>query len=352
MLVDDVFDKRPKLNLPPYFPGEEILKPLRQRLSKAEIFAFDRNAVAMAANVALSKPSSILAAFPWIHLPHEFTWIEMANVDLRDAMADLGSPNLQRENTMTTIERSGFLIRMVEKGDQREMIADYVHRDRTPEGRVLTDLSPVRLRIKMTGRGLEDFTEEFPEILKKARELPEGVKISGRVREHHRLLKVDEEELQAETEINDRITAEPHPDMSAMKEAGLRLMGAAKVALLEQRQADEAIYLFKLFALPALILLNCRNAIETEEVKPTLQQNRHRRLRGKKPLIAYQNVRIKLTAAQRRRTSRDFAGDTQSFIRGTLVSGHFKVRKTGIFWWSPHARRGYGAVIKRRIVTE
>ena len=38
-------------------------------------------------------------------------------------------------------------------------------------------------------------------------------------------------------------------------------------------------------------------------------------------------------------------------VPSRLSTYGFKVRKTGIFWWSPHARRGWGAVTKRRVVT-
>src|SRR3546814_6390006 len=37
-------------------------------------------------------------------------------------------------------------------------------------------------------------------------------------------------------------------------------------------------------------------------------------------------------------TGGGFRSGDDSWIRGSLVRGHFKVRKTGIFWWCPHAR--------------
>lgn len=344
MLVDDVFEKRPKLSLPDYFPGDEILNPLRRRLTKAEVYVFDRDAVAMTANVALSKPSSVLGALPWIRLPFDNIWIEFANSDLRDSLAALGSPNLQAPNTMAYIERSGFLVR---KDGDHALLVDYVHRDRN-ERFTLTDLSPVQLRFELVGLAPED----FPDLLLEARKRQaETVEAKGKMRQHLRLMNENPEEYAAAFEILRRLDWRPHPDMAAMRSATVRLMGETKAREIEENQAAEATRLFQMFALPALILLNCRNAIGMEEVVPSKSHNRQRRLRGKRPLVVHKLVKVRLSEGQRRQVDRDWQGSRDNFVRGTLVSGHFKVRKTGIFWWSPHARRGWGAVTKRRVVT-
>src|SRR3546814_20361737 len=89
---------------------DDALIPTKKRLSGAQVYMLDRDAVALAANVSLSKPSSILSALPWVRLPCETTWIEFTNDDVRDAMADLGSPNLHAPGTVSRLIQSGFLM--------------------------------------------------------------------------------------------------------------------------------------------------------------------------------------------------------------------------------------------------
>src|SRR3546814_15799840 len=100
----------------------------------------------MAANVSLSKPSSILSALPWVRLPFETTWIEFTNNDVRDAMADLGSPNLHAPGTVSRIIQSGFLM----SREDDLLIIDSVHEDEA-KGQRFTDLAPVRRTFHLSG---------------------------------------------------------------------------------------------------------------------------------------------------------------------------------------------------------
>jgi len=115
-------------------------------------------------------------------------------------------------------------------------------------------------------------------------------------------------------------------------------IGAAKVLDIEQAQAREMTRLLLTFALPALILLNTRNAVRTTETPASAKLNRARRARGKPPLCTYHSVTIHLDATGHGEGP-DGTGSRRA-AAATLVAGHFKVRKSGIFWWSPHARSG------------
>lgn len=96
-----------------------------------------------------------------------------------------------------------------------------------------------------------------------------------------------------------------------------------------------------------LILMNAKNCVELAETKPPEKLNKARRKQGKTELLPYSTVHIELTKSQERavedgRISREEA-------RRHLVRGHFKVRATGVFWWS-EAWRGNAlrGVIERR----
>jgi len=91
--------------------------------------------------------------------------------------------------------------------------------------------------------------------------------------------------------------------------------------------------------------------VETERVGVSPKLNRNRAAKGRPPLVEHLVVRMRLSPrAKASGHERGWGGSGAS--RGTLVMGHFKVRKSGIFWWSPHARRGYGAVTRTTILTK
>jgi len=85
-----------------------------------------------------------------------------------------------------------------------------------------------------------------------------------------------------------------------------------------------------------LILLNSKNCVSAHAVEPPAQLNKARVKRGRLPLVSYTNVSINLS----RRDSRQASAHSMSAedIRQHLVRGHFKIRKTGVYWWRNHIR--------------
>ena len=86
-----------------------------------------------------------------------------------------------------------------------------------------------------------------------------------------------------------------------------------------------------------LVLMNSKNCVEVRPVEPPPKLNKARRKAGKTELLPYSTVEITLNRAASRA-----AGDSaeaREAMRLHLVRGHFKVRKTGVFWWH-HFMRG------------
>lgn len=81
--------------------------------------------------------------------------------------------------------------------------------------------------------------------------------------------------------------------------------------------------------------LNSRNLIEVESTDLT-RLNRSRQRRGKLPLFDHKVVRINRDIRQMIRDEAHSESNDASGIRTHWRRGHFKVRKTGVFWWSPH----------------
>jgi hypothetical protein len=89
------------------------------------------------------------------------------------------------------------------------------------------------------------------------------------------------------------------------------------------------------YVLAVIGLLNARNAVETQTVDYG-RLNKARIRRGKLPLLEHKILRI--ARRQQRRVYVNGARGDYAPMRGHFVMGHWKVRRTGIFFWHPHAR--------------
>jgi hypothetical protein len=93
------------------------------------------------------------------------------------------------------------------------------------------------------------------------------------------------------------------------------------------------------FLVAMLGLLNTRNVVQMEEVNKD-KHNVKRIKQGKLPLFSHKLLKIRHTMM--RSASSGSAEHQHRDLRLHFVSGHFKVRKSGVFWWNMHAR-GMGA---------
>lgn len=101
-----------------------------------------------------------------------------------------------------------------------------------------------------------------------------------------------------------------------------------------------------MFWLSALALLNTRNVGRSETVDVS-KVNKGRIKRGVLPLLGYENCRID----QGRKSGRSADNDNgkQGGKRAHFVRGHFKLRKTGVFWWRPAMRGNVSLGMKAKI---
>ena len=87
----------------------------------------------------------------------------------------------------------------------------------------------------------------------------------------------------------------------------------------------------------AMILMNSRNCIDLRKVEPPPGLVKARLKRGNKPPpLSYSTVHIRLGQADERAAVRYGASDEE--IRRHKVRGHFKARKSGVYWWRPFMR--------------
>jgi len=89
-----------------------------------------------------------------------------------------------------------------------------------------------------------------------------------------------------------------------------------------------------MFLRAVLIMLNTRNGVENISVSASPGHDRQRLRAGKLPLFEHRIIKMKLRGPERRRPGSGEHGG----MRAHVVRGHFKVRKTGVFYWTPFVR--------------
>jgi len=88
-----------------------------------------------------------------------------------------------------------------------------------------------------------------------------------------------------------------------------------------------------------LLMLNSRSKIMDQTREDLSRLNKSRAKRHRLPLKEFIVTNLRLTKTQQNRA--DAAGMDREAARRHLVRGHFKVRSSGVYWYTAHMR-GYG----------
>jgi hypothetical protein len=300
-----------------------VMSGVVSRIAKASVFVLDQNATAMCANVFFSRPSSILAALGFVRLPTDSVWIEYSNLAAREAFARLGNDNPWMEGGVL-IERTGMLLTQKEGAIDMEAVAQF----RKDDGRII-ELLTATCRFDTTPGVKLD-----PANRRRLAKHDHGA--TGQAKKYYDLLSRDENELAAKDEIRIRFGGSLHTDYVAMVSSIPGIEEKLRTTL--SGHIEDMYRILTTQILPSLILMNCRNAVEQEYVEAPAKLNKARRAKGRPEIGPYHIVKLKLRPKKKRiYEDRGFSGVSMA---GGLVVGHFKVRKTGVFWWSPFLRNG------------
>ena len=104
------------------------------------------------------------------------------------------------------------------------------------------------------------------------------------------------------------------------------------------------------FVLAVLCLLNTVNATETVQVSQ--KKLNKARAKQRKPPLSDHGVLVIAPRLKRHIVGGSTGNGGHRELRAHLCRGHFKVRKTGIFFWRPHARGSKGTPQDRRYRVE
>lgn len=275
MLVDELIDH-------PYLAKKGMLSiDLRGRLSKATKLVLQPD-FAMAADEFSNDFTSIERALPLARLPFRECWFELTQADRRSFR--LAPPS----EAQIAVKRVGFYFSETDQAGAWSAMCFWSWANGAPaEFARLPGLSPTTIELDPAGTS---FMEAV--WFDKAPWVPAHISVS--------------EAINASTNLtlrqgnrNDWLTGEPA------------------------------------FLVATLALLNSKNAVAIAPVDLT-KKNERLRLVGKAPLFSYHLVSIPARYKQRHVCADGEPTGMQ--IRAHFVRGHFKVRRTGVFWWSAYQR--------------
>lgn len=274
-------------------------------LRESQRFMLDDTVALTIQHVASGRPSSILAARDYIRLPYEQCWFEWADT-ARTKARHSPSPILAAVRLFPA-KRVGFLCRQESDNEISIQLAWSGH-----DKREIVQTSPLTMVLDR----------------RKTRE------ISATDAQLHAL----------------------RPDVAQSEFAALRLLdswwdmgcssfhamayppdlrAAFQQRVIEKQQIYETDWAGEgSFFCALLIMLNTKNGVALETSNLAVL-NKSRLRSGKRSLLDHQIVQLRHHRETRRG---NVHGDGGSVARAHLVRGHFKVRQSGVFWWSPFVR--------------
>lgn len=292
-------------------------------ISEAEKFVFDESAACAAANIANSRFSTQLEALQFARVPYRRTWIEVAAAHLKPMRSD-------EDNGKPLPNRIGYLIESEDDFLSGQIVIAWNHRTSgltvCPFGVVFDHGEVNQLgKLSIVASGASPFSKySDSEILKRFPALSCG----------HQPLR----EVAAARVLEDRcglIAAAYHEGFWTHDgHHREQIAPFSEDALAEARVVRSM-----------LIMVQCRNAVEIKKVDQT-KLNKAREKGGKSPL--YDFSQVTLNPSLKRQCGARILGVSERELRQHLVRGHFKVRKTGVFFWSPHLRGNASLGIKEK----
>lgn len=289
-------------------------------IRQAQRFVLEQDIVHAACNVSDAMPSSILKGLPLCRLPFHRTWFEYAGHD---------RPGQPRDGTSVP-HRVGMLVESPPKSTREFLVSVFWKHDK----RRPCEVCPVSLILDFSAEGL---LAKDPHLAAQKFGVTEDTfasYLSGRGHPGDLKILHRRGELEAALAFNEKVFFIPSPYFALLGTAIAEKMGSEtirKILLDSQSDAENEISIL----LGTLMLLNSKNGTQREK-KDTTKLSRARIKRGNLPLLEHWTLKLKISRI--RENALRNRGLSKTEIRAHIVRGHFKIRKTGIYWWSPFVR--------------
>ena len=309
---------------------------LADAVATAERFEVSPEAGALAAAIGKSDGSRLREARPFARAPYRSTWLEWVGSsggfyghDLEPLAPGQMAPS-----------RTGFLVE-TDESHLRGAISQ-VWSARAPNGKVHLEVSPLCMTY--------DWSEAPLPVPTLARRAPGQALFPLGPRNPREARVLSQMRSLTQDQVDEDLSRHGHilnPRLSAFHEMFSAEMlrdpvGAAqRASTVIDDWNGELNFIFSF-----LISLNSRNLLRVEAGEDLAKLNKARRRLGRPEFLSFATVQLSLSQVMRRK---EMAASGGGDIRAHLVRGHFKLRKTGAFWWSPFVRGDArkGVVVRR-----
>ncbi len=294
---------------------DQVFRRAGETIARAARFRVDKEVLFAASFISSTMPSSLVRGLPLCRLPYPDTWFEYCGADLARALdRDNEAPHriglLCESQPSTPLELTVSLFWQHKRKDAKPELSPFS---------MAIDLRP-ELDISASLKSGSPTPAAPVDVLRKQ------LLASNQPRD--RAIGQDIDEVHATFSLRKRVLFNLSRYGDLAKPPSKYLSG-----WLNNKQRSGGMAEAGLF-LGILMLINTRNGTRQEPCDLG-KLNAARAKRRSFPLLDYSTITLHLD-----RHSREFprAGDSHADLEAHLVRGHFKVRRTGIFWWSPHVR--------------
>jgi hypothetical protein len=292
------------------------------RIARAQKFILTAEFAAVAEELS-NDYTGLVRAFPQCRLPYADVWIEVLQADRPQFMAsDMHMPQVQKKP-----KRVGFLLTAIRE-----------------------DLSAWKTHLfwsfdnHATGAAIAAVVYDMSQPIRHYTELPDDddfdtdLNINGLQVKHfesHPGWVAASKQIRL-VMTNHTTLAKPDfryvfPGIELLDAQGLRDLAMITGRMARADWAGEGTFL-----LATIGLMNARNAVEIQAVDQS-RLNKARIKSGKQPLLEHKILKIAHRQVKRVYPNGQRASN-HAPMRGHFVRGHFKTRKSGIYFWLPHAR--------------
>ncbi len=304
--------------------GDKGRQALIKNIEGSMKFILDDVVTIAAASIGTSKPSKMVEALPLCRLPFKTTWIEC-----RNAARDWHNNDPERPPP----PKIGMLFNGIDRLQRGTMHLVWKHSKNAYPSSVAMNMSVFSYAFDLDGSAVIDKLESafYDQATKVVHDELRRV-----ASESHSAEVGGKDEVAALHELLKRMTVLPNPYLIGLWEGLMNKYPNGPPPSWTKELQDGAVKDWAgevIFFLCSVLFINSKRSIKLEHIDMG-KLARRRAKRGRSPVYSHTVVKLSITDDQQKAFKRASTGD----LRAHFVMGHWKIRKTGVFFWMPHIR--------------